>query len=98
MVDIRRLDGTRVETGKLGRNERIAAFLAELVEENDAGRLAAIVTVFMTPECAHRVDWALPDQDFGYPWGLALRGALVAAQHAIGNATFTVHAPEPTEG
>jgi len=97
MADIRRLDGTPIEAGKPARNERIAALLDELVAENDAGRLSAIVTVFMTPQSAHRVDWALPDQDFGYPWGLALRGALMAAQHAIGKAAFPAHEPETPE-
>ena len=85
-ADIRRLDGTAIEAAKTGRNERIAAMLEKLVADNDSGHIAAFIAVSMTPETTHEVSWAIPDHDYGYPWGLALRGALVLAQHVIGNA------------
>ena len=64
--------------------------LAEMGEENDAGRVAAIIVVYVTPEGTQAANWILPLEDFGFPWGLALRGALVHAQHVLGNAVIGV--------
>ena len=94
-ADVRRLDGTAVDVAKPARNERIAQMLAELTVMNDSGRMSAMLAVTLTPDTMHQVHWAIPEQDFGYPWGLALRGALVLAQHVIGNADIAV--PEKHE-
>ena len=96
MADIRRLDGTALDVAKPARNERIARILDELTEMNDSGHLSALLAVTITPDTIHQVHWAIPEQDFGYPWGLALRGALVLAQHAIGNADI-IACPEHQE-
>ncbi len=92
-ADIRRLDGTAIDAVKPVRNERIAAMLDDLVAKNDSGRLAAFVAVSMTPETTHEVSWAIPDHDYGYPWGLALRGALVTALYRLGASEIVI---EPT--
>lgn len=94
MADIRRLDGTVIDAVKPLRDERIAALLTRLSEMNDRGELTAIVAVHLTPQATHGVDWTLPLQDLGYPWGLVIRGALVLAQHTIGNSVIAVSAPE----
>ena len=86
MADLRRLDGSVLDVANPGRSERIAQMLAELTEMNDSGRMSAMVVVSISPETTHQVHWVIPEQDFGYPWGLALRGALVLAQHVLGNA------------
>ena len=97
MADVRRLDGTVVDTSKLARDDRIASMLAEVVDENEAGRLSAVIVVYVTREGTSATNWILPLEDFGFPWGLAVRGALVAAQHSIGNATIPAgRLPEST--
>ncbi len=93
MADLRRLDGTPLPIEDVGKNQRIVDFLANLNAKNDEGKIAAIVTVYLTPEGYHCVQYELPDHNKGFPWGLALRGALVAAQYVIDHDVVTIDAP-----
>jgi len=86
MAEIRRLDGTVIEGSVPVRDERIGALLAGLVEQNERGELSALAAVYVTPQATHGVVWQLPLEDYGFPWGLALRGALVLAQGAMAKA------------
>ena len=95
MADLRRLDGTPLKVDEVGKNQRITDCLADLNAQNEAGRIAAIVTVYLTPEGYHCVKYELPEHDLGFPWGLALRGALVAAQYVIDNDSVAINAPAP---
>ncbi len=97
MADLRRLDGTPLPVEEVGRNQPIADLLTGLIEKNDEGRIAAIITVYLTPEGYHSVSYELPEHYAGFPWGLALRGALVAAQYVIDHEVVEVSAP-PSEG
>ncbi len=97
MADLRRLDGTPLPVEEVGKNKRIDEFLANLAARNDEGRIAAIITVYLTPEGYHCVKYELPDHDKGYPWGLALRGALVAAQYVIDHDVVEITAPPGPE-
>lgn len=98
MADLRKLDGTKLDAAPSVRNEGIAVLLGELAVENDAGRLSVLMAITISPEAAHCVRWELPEQDFGYPWGLALRGALVLGQGVLDRAMMCYEMPKPDEG
>jgi hypothetical protein len=78
MADILRLDGSAVDAEPLKRNHSIAQTLTELQEANDAGRIKAIVGLYICPDGMWQAIWDLPsaDERNGFPWDLAAQGAL----------------------
>lgn len=93
--EILTLSGKPLDRSK--RNERIAAFLADLSECNDAGVMEAIACVWLRPNGKWQVAWTFaPSEETGKQTDLLLIGALAMAQMSMANAA--VEAPIADEG
>lgn len=88
MADLRRLDGSPLDVGKVGKNERVGDLLAELTKVNGEGRMQAIVSLYLTPEGRWEACWAWPAPTKGFPWGMTLLGALRLAEVDIAAAAI----------
>lgn len=88
MADLRRLDGSALDVEKLGRNENAGNLLSELAKINDCGRMRAIVSLYLTPEGRWEACWAWPRPTKGFPWGVALLGAMRLAEVDIAAAAI----------
>ena len=90
MADVRRLDGSKVASVASKRDVAIAKLLAQLVRENDDGKIKAIAVIYLTPRGGWVSGWQWPefqpDSIEGFPWGLALRGALREMEYEIASA------------
>lgn len=95
MADLRRLDGKPLDVAKLGRNEKIAKMLAEFTKRNDDGRVRAAAIITLTPEGWYCAGWQWPENNEGFPWSMALEGALSRLQAEI--ATASINSPEMPE-
>lgn len=99
MADLRRLDGTKVDVEKLGRNENVARVLDDFTKRNDAGRVSAIALITLTPEGWYSAAWQWPENNKGFPWAMALEGALSRLQTEIAmTAINSPEMPEPKPG
>jgi hypothetical protein len=76
MADLRKIDGSVLDTEKLGRNERIAGILEKLTEDNDAGKLSALAVIFLNHAQEYDAFWAYPDDVAKYPWLFVVLGAI----------------------
>ncbi len=86
-AEVKRLDGSTVDVTKLGRNERVAEILDEMIEINDAGKMPALAAVWLTPDGRWGSTWTWPEIRGAFPWDLALRGALAAILGDMASAT-----------
>lgn len=95
MADLRHLDGTPLKIKKLKRNEKIADTLTALAKINDRGRMQAIVSVYLTPEGRWEACWSWPMPTEGFPWGMAMIGALRLAEANITNDSVNSEIDDP---
>lgn len=98
MADIRRMDGSKVAVDQLGRNELVAQVLARLAEKNEEGRILGVAVLTLSPEGWYDTTWQWPaDRADGFPWGLALEGAVARLLHEMrgGSKDMSGVVPEP---
>ena len=76
MADIRKLDGSPLDTEAPGRNEDIARLLDSVTKRNEAGRLRACCVIYITESGCVGSGWHWAAGSGDYPWWLAMHGAV----------------------
>lgn len=74
---------------KLRRNEKIHQHFIDWMRVNDERGLKAVVVMAVHEEGTWQTGWSWPEEDGGFPWGLAAQGALQQASHDIGASART---------
>lgn len=80
MAEVVRLDGKNDPVEPAKADQRVAALLDDLATKNHEGDIKGIAVIYITQSGSWASGWMWPtmNRDPGFPWDLAMRGALQA--------------------